>query len=67
MDGRMRKMEKISERIIFPPYYHEVSVVLEGIIQRAWLSTDPYGEGLYWNLRDGRMLEASPEDSWWEM
>ena len=66
MDGRVREMEKISERVIFPPYYHEVSVVLEGIIQRAWLSTDSEGNGLYWNLQDGRMLEASPGDHWWD-
>lgn len=59
-------MERIPEYVALPRYYHEVSVVLEGIVQRAWLSTDSYGEGLYWNLRDGRMLEASPQDSWWD-
>ena len=49
-----------------PQWYHEVLVVLEGITQRAWLSTDSEGNGLYWNLQDGRMLEASPGDHWWD-
>ena len=67
MDGGLWEMERIPERIIFPRWYHEVSVVLEGIVQRAWLSTDSEGNGVYWNLRDGRMIEASPDDSWWDI
>ena len=59
-------MERISEEMTLPQWYHEVLVVLGGITQRAWLSTDSEGNGLYWNLQDGRMLEASPGDHWWD-
>jgi hypothetical protein len=60
-------MKKISEQIVFPPYYHDVSVILSGTARIAWLSTDSEGEGLYWNLPDGQMLEATPDDMWEEM
>ena len=60
-------MEKTSGRVIFPQWYHEVLVTLEEITQKAWLSTDSEGNGAYWNLSDGRMLETSPDDVWTEI
>jgi hypothetical protein len=42
-------------------------VILSGTARIAWLSTDSEGEGLYWNLPDGQMLEATPDDMWEEM
>lgn len=49
---------------MLPQWYHEVLLTLEGTTQKAWLSTDSEGNGAYWNLPDGRMLEASPDDEW---